>query len=69
MKEESAVASLCGVLASDPRPEVRTTAAWALGEIRSREAAAALRQALNDPEGSVRDKARWALSEIEDSDG
>jgi hypothetical protein len=41
-------------------------AAYALGEIKDRRAAAALLAALGDPEWCVRDQAAWALREIRD---
>jgi HEAT repeat protein len=63
------VNALCTVLLSDVRAEVRRGAAEALGEIRSEEALASLRQALNDPDLSVNVKVKWAIEEIEDSDG
>lgn len=63
MKDDRAVESLCRVLLSDVRAEVRRGAAEALGEIASSEALPSLRQALNDPEVSA--KAAWAISEIE----
>ena len=69
MKDRRAVEALCRVLLTDPQVEVRRAAAEALGEIRSAEALASLKQALNDPEARVRAKAGWAISEIEDSDG
>jgi HEAT repeat protein len=69
MKDRRAVEPLCRVLLTDSRVEVRRMAAEALGEIRSNEALASLKQALNDPESGVRAKVGWAISEIEDSDG
>jgi HEAT repeat protein len=67
LKDDRAVATLCGVLLSDTREEVRRGAAEALGEIRSAAALPSLKQALNDP--AVSAKAQWAISEIEDTDG
>jgi beta-lactamase regulating signal transducer with metallopeptidase domain len=69
MKDRSAVNALCHVLLSDPQVEVRRQAAEALGEIRSAEALASLKQAVNDAEPRVRAKVGWAISEIEDSGG
>ena len=67
LKDDRAVATLCSVLLSDTREEVRRGAAEALGEIRSAAALPSLKQALNDP--AVSAKAQWAISEIEDTDG
>jgi epoxyqueuosine reductase len=44
-KDAAAVPDLIGVLRSDPRPELRGTAAWSLGRIGGSEAAEALRAA------------------------
>lgn len=65
MKEPRAVKPLCQLLLNDPKAEVRRAAAEALGEIRSAEALASLKQALTDPEPRVRAKVSWAISEIE----
>ncbi len=69
MKDERAVQTLCLMLISDARSEVRLATAEALGEIRSQKALVSLNQALNDAEPRVRAKVRWAIAEIEDSDG
>ncbi|MFD1954933.1 tRNA epoxyqueuosine(34) reductase QueG [Paenibacillus thailandensis] len=45
-KDKSAVPHLEGVLLTDPRPVLRGTAAWSLGQIGGEEAEAALRKAL-----------------------
>ena len=65
MKDASVVTTLCNVLLSDTRVEVRRAAAEALGEIQSAEALPSLKQALNDREPGVSAKAAWAISEIE----
>jgi len=52
-KETNAVPELAGLLHTDPRPMIRGTAAWALGEIGTAAGRGALRQALaaeTDPE-------------------
>jgi epoxyqueuosine reductase len=52
-RDESAVPALKDVLANDPRPVLRGTAAWALGQIGGSEALEAIRSALEreqDPE-------------------
>jgi len=69
MKDERAVQTLCLMLISDARSEVRLATAEALGEIRSQKALVSLNEALNDAEPRVRAKVRWAIAEIEDSDG
>ncbi len=69
LKYDRAVQPLCRLLLADANPEVRWTAAMALGEIRSAQAVASLKQALSDPEPRVRTKVKWALAEIEDAGG
>lgn len=51
----------------DDAPRVRATAAWALGEIESRDAVRPLIAALADADALVRESAARALGEIEDS--
>lgn len=45
-RDRSALPVLCGLLADDPRPEIRGTAAWALGRIGGEQAEAALNDAV-----------------------
>ncbi|PSL45219.1 epoxyqueuosine reductase [Salsuginibacillus halophilus] len=56
-KEESAVPELGRLLLNDPRPVIRGTAAWALGEIQTSEAVALLEQgeALEEDEQSLKE--------------
>lgn len=50
----------------DPRPLVRQTAAFALGQKKDRRAVPALREATRDREASVRAAVAWAVGEIGD---
>ncbi|WP_234340242.1 tRNA epoxyqueuosine(34) reductase QueG [Gorillibacterium timonense] len=64
-RDKEAVPLLERVLAEDPRPDIRSTAAWALGQIGGEEAAEALSAAsLGDPEGAVRVKAAEVLAAV-----
>ena len=61
------VKALSRALLNDESPEVRRTAAWALGEIEDREATPALSRALRtDAVADVRRMSAWAMGEIED---
>jgi len=51
-------------LLADPSWEVRSKAAWALGQIGDRRAADALAWALKDARADVRKSAAWALGQI-----
>lgn len=56
-------------LRDSPDPELRSQAAWALGEHRVAEAADGLVAALADPSPGVREQAAWAVGEIGASGG
>lgn len=58
-----AVAPLLDAL-TDPNPDVREVAAWALGETRSRRARRALRNVLLDPDPRVRAAAAHSLGDV-----
>ncbi|MDF9845520.1 epoxyqueuosine reductase [Paenibacillus sp. PastF-1] len=66
-KEAAAVPKLTEIVLREPRPEMRGTAAWALGKIGGTEALAAVEQALQrEEDGTVRemlDRARSRLLE------
>jgi HEAT repeat protein len=51
-------------LLADPSWEVRSKAAWALGQIGDRGATDALAGALKDARADVRKSAAWALGQI-----
>jgi HEAT repeat protein len=51
-------------LLSDPSWEVRSKAAWALGQIGDGRATGALSGALKDTRADVRKSAAWALGQI-----
>ena len=53
-------------LLADPDPEVRTVAAWALGQIESASALPALEKAKDDSSPSVRRAVQWAIRQIDD---
>lgn len=59
-----AISSLCNALLQDSDPNVRCSAAEALGKIRSEQAIPTLSQALNDKNADVRRKAVEALGKI-----
>jgi len=62
-RDVSAVPVLAKLLRTDPRPDMRATAVWALGRIGSEEALAALTTAVEeDKEAVVQEAARKALS-------
>jgi HEAT repeat protein len=65
MKEQLAVVAICNLLLTDAHAEVRSAAADALGEIRSKDAMSALQKATNDTDERVRTKAAFALIEIQ----
>lgn len=60
---EQVMPRLTAVL-KDSNPELRRTAAQALGKIARKEAVPALREALRDPDAGVRRQAAWALGMI-----
>lgn len=60
---EQVLPRLTAVL-KDPNPELRRTAAQALGKIARNEAVPALLDALRDPDAGVRRQAAWALGTI-----
>ncbi len=60
---EQALPRLAALL-NDPNPELRRTAAQALGKIARKEAVPALMGALRDPDAGVRRHAAWALGMI-----
>ena len=60
---EQVIPRLVAVL-KDSNPELRRTAAQALGKIARKEAVPALREALRDPDAGVRRHAAWALGMI-----
>lgn len=69
-KDKSAVPALAGVLAEDPRFELRATAAWSLGRIGGGEARRALEGALGrERDETVRDAIGKALQGFEPEKG
>jgi epoxyqueuosine reductase len=65
-KDRSAVPVLSDLLRQDPRPEIRATAAWALGRIGGTEAGAALHEAqLSEQEAVVLDELAKANIKLE----
>jgi HEAT repeat protein len=66
MNSSNSVEVLADVLSRDREPQVRATAAWALGQVHSDRAPAPLVAALKDSDDEVRLKAAWALSQIGD---
>jgi epoxyqueuosine reductase len=67
-KDSSAVPVLSDLLLTDPRPEIRAAAAWALGRIGGVEAAAALDNAqLNEQESAVQQDIKKAIAAISHS--
>lgn len=67
-REPGALTSLAGLLASDPDPAVRRSAAEALASLREPEAVAALRAAVNDQDSSVRGRSLLSLGEMREED-
>ncbi|MFS0577260.1 tRNA epoxyqueuosine(34) reductase QueG [Sporosarcina sp. 179-K 3D1 HS] len=66
-KEEAAVPDLIGILLEDPRPVIRGTAAWALGEIGSAMGYGAIEKALQTEEDeSVRKELEAAIETLEE---
>ncbi len=64
-KEAAAVPKLTEIVLKEPRPEMRGTAAWALGRIGGSEALAAVEQALDREEDlAVREMLERALSKL-----
>lgn len=55
-------------LLSDPDPEVRRAAAWALAEAEDDDSVAGLAEALGDDDPLLRENAAWALGRIESSE-
>ncbi|WNQ12107.1 tRNA epoxyqueuosine(34) reductase QueG [Paenibacillus aurantius] len=65
-RDKSSVPVLADLLRRDPRPEIRATAAWALGRIGGPEAAEALREAgEHEREDSVRGELAKAIQAVE----
>ncbi len=65
-REAAAVPKLTEILLRDPRPEMRGTAAWALGRIGGREAHAALREAdVREEDAQARELLESALLKLE----
>lgn len=66
-EDPRSVAALSRVLTNDADPEVRRTAAWALGQIEDVAASEALQRAVRqDDDAEVRQTAVWALGQIQD---
>ncbi len=66
--DSTEIAALSRALRTDPEPQVRRMAAWALGEIEDARGIPALSDALRtDQDTGVRKMAAWALGEIEDA--
>ncbi|MDR6885071.1 tRNA epoxyqueuosine(34) reductase QueG [Bacillus sp. 3255] len=64
-KDRTAVPVLNELLQADPRPEIRATAAWALGRIGGEDAAAALEKAQQDErEPAVREDIEKAIAAV-----
>jgi epoxyqueuosine reductase len=65
-KDRSAVPALAKVLRDDPRPDIRGTAAWALGKIGGSEAAGAIERALrHERDAAVLEELRKAAERTE----
>ncbi len=62
--DRNALSTLVQLVTTDTDPVVRRNAAWALGQIGSRDASAALTTAMNDKSGLVRLVAKASLAEL-----